>query len=96
MPLQLSKWGNSLAIRLPAALTRQAGWQVNDQVDARLTPTGELVLVPVPHVPSTSVRGGLGLLAGKTDRVSPPLDSVSEEDAKLLRAVRDDDRQTHG
>lgn len=34
MPIQLCKWGNSLAIRLPTALIRQTGWQVNDQVVA--------------------------------------------------------------
>ena len=96
MPIQLCKWGNSLAIRLPAALIRQTGWQVNDQVEARLTPAGELVLTPVQSVTPTSVRAGLGRLAGRIGLADPSKEGTHKDDAALLRAVRDGDRRTRG
>jgi antitoxin MazE len=44
MRLQVAKWGNSLAIRLPVECVRAAGLQEGDSVDAEVTPTGEITL----------------------------------------------------
>ena len=46
MRLQIAKWGNSLAVRLPAAATRTAGLREGDIVDALVAPNGEITLVP--------------------------------------------------
>jgi len=46
MVLQLMKWGNSLAIRLPASQLRAAGLGEGDEVDAEFLPNGEIRLVP--------------------------------------------------
>jgi antitoxin MazE len=40
MRLRISKWGNSLALRIPADVLRQAGLQEGDDVEAELTPSG--------------------------------------------------------
>jgi antitoxin component of MazEF toxin-antitoxin module len=90
MSLQVAKWGNSLAVRLPAALVRQAGWKAGDEIEARLTSSGSLTLAPVPQVAPSSVRAGLGLLA---NRKRSPI-ARDDPDAGLLRAVRTDDRRT--
>lgn len=45
MKLQIAKWGNSLAVRLPLECTRAAGLQEGDSVEASITPTGEITLV---------------------------------------------------
>lgn len=91
MPLQIARWGNSLAIRLPATLVRQAGLSAQDEVDVRLTPAGELVLTPLPSAIATDVRAGLGMLSSRRSLVRED----DAEDAALLCAIREDDRQTH-
>ncbi|MHB8255075.1 MAG: AbrB/MazE/SpoVT family DNA-binding domain-containing protein [Acidiferrobacter sp.] len=47
MRLQIAKWGNSLAVRLPAECLRATGLKVGDSVEAVMTPEGGLSLVPV-------------------------------------------------
>lgn len=44
MNLQIAKWGNSLALRLPADMARRLGVREGDTLDARLTVDGGLVL----------------------------------------------------
>lgn len=46
MRLQLAKWGNSLAIRLPAECVRAVGLHEGDAIDAEITPLGEIRLTP--------------------------------------------------
>src|SRR5450759_1726045 len=46
MKLQLAKWGNSLAVRLPVECTRAAGLREGDTVEAEVTPVGEIKLTP--------------------------------------------------
>jgi len=48
MRLQLAKWGNSLAVRLPVECTRAAGLREGDTVEAEVTPIGEIKLTPAP------------------------------------------------
>ena len=44
MNLHIAKWGNSLAVRLPAAYVRQAGLKEGDQLIAQLGTDGALHL----------------------------------------------------
>jgi antitoxin MazE len=44
MKLQVAKWGNSLAIRLPVECLRAAGLKEGDEVEAEVTPSGEIRL----------------------------------------------------
>lgn len=46
MKLQIAKWGNSLAVRLPAECARAAGLKEGDSVEANITPAGEITLSP--------------------------------------------------
>lgn len=46
MKLQVSRWGNSLAVRLPVECTRAAGLKEGDSVEANITPSGEITLAP--------------------------------------------------
>jgi antitoxin MazE len=46
MRLQLARWGNSLAVRLPAECVRAAGLREGDSVDAEITPAGGITLTP--------------------------------------------------
>jgi antitoxin MazE len=42
--LTIAKWGNSLAIRIPLPLAREAGLAEGDQVSVGLTKDGDLIL----------------------------------------------------
>ena len=46
MKLQVSKWGNSLAVRLPADYARTAGLREGDMVEADVSPTGSMMITP--------------------------------------------------
>ncbi len=46
MRLQLAKWGNSLAVRLPRKCTRAAGLREGDQVEASIAREGIITLMP--------------------------------------------------
>lgn len=46
MHLQVAKWGNSLAMRLPVELVRRFGLQDGGSVEAQLTADGALTIRP--------------------------------------------------
>ncbi len=46
MRLQVAKWGNSLAVRLPVECVRAAGLHEGDSVEASITPAGVITLAP--------------------------------------------------
>ena len=46
MKLQLARWGNSLAVRLPASCVRAAGLRQGDSVEAEIAEGGKITLTP--------------------------------------------------
>lgn len=46
MKLQIAKWGNSLAVRLPMECVRAAGLKEGDSVEAEIGLAGEILLTP--------------------------------------------------
>jgi antitoxin MazE len=46
MRLQVAKWGNSLAVRLPVECTRATGLKEGDSVEASITAAGAISLAP--------------------------------------------------
>jgi antitoxin MazE len=46
MNLQIAKWGNSLALRIPAEVVRQLGLREGATVEAQLTVDGTLSIRP--------------------------------------------------
>lgn len=46
MDLQVAKWGNSLALRIPAELVRRLGLREGATVEAQLTVDGSLSIRP--------------------------------------------------
>jgi len=90
--LQIAKWGNSLAVRLPAALIKEIGWHAGDLIDISAKGQGKLELVsPAPASAPTNVRAMMGML-----RNSPrtPLDP-NDPDYALHMAIKADDDRTH-
>lgn len=46
MNIRISKWGNSLALRIPAAVIKEIQLKEGDTVEANLTSDGSLVIRP--------------------------------------------------
>ena len=46
MDLQIAKWGNSLALRIPSAVVRQLGLRDGDTVRAQVLADGALAIRP--------------------------------------------------
>lgn len=46
MNIQISKWGNSLALRIPATFIKQIHLKEGDKVEATLSMDGSLVIKP--------------------------------------------------
>jgi antitoxin MazE len=46
MDLQIAKWGNSLALRIPSEIVRRLGLREGATVEARLTVDGSLSIRP--------------------------------------------------
>ena len=44
--IQISKWGNSLALRIPATLIKQIQLKDGDQVEATLSKDGAIIIRP--------------------------------------------------
>jgi antitoxin MazE len=70
--MQISKWGNSLAIRIPAAVANELRLKAGDEIEVRVAgPAGFLVEREMTRKEAIEVlrKGGLQLPAGyKFDR----------------------------
>jgi antitoxin MazE len=74
MDLPIAKWGNSLALRLPAEIVRRFRLREGDTVDARITVDGALSIKPA-HWRRADFAAELGLA-----RAAMPMgSSVTEE-----------------
>lgn len=76
MKLRISKWGNSLAVRLPTDYTRAAGVREGDSVDAHISPTGNITLTPDRRFDKASflkkiqkLRGGIPLTSATVEEM---------------------------
>jgi antitoxin MazE len=55
MPAVLSRWGNSLAIRLPTNILEKTNFQEGDQLDVRVSRSGRITLEAVVKSPDFGV-----------------------------------------
>ncbi|CAN5360206.1 hypothetical protein BH09PSE5_BH09PSE5_48250 [soil metagenome] len=74
MDLQVSKWGNSLALRIPAEIVRQLGLREGATVEAKLTLDGSLSIRPAHWD-----RKAFALELSAARNAMPVSESVTEE-----------------
>lgn len=79
MQLQLGKWGNSLAVRLPAEYARAAGLHEGDVVEAEVTPLGEIKLTPIQPFDKAAFLERLGKLHAKMPMTEPVVEQMRRE-----------------
>lgn len=66
MPSKLSKWGNSLGVRVPSHIAERAGLQCGDQLYIRLLDSGDILVRA-----ASSGRGPTGLRSSEWRRAHP-------------------------
>lgn len=75
MNLQVAKWGNSLAVRIPADYVRQIGVKAGDQLEAHLGADGALNLKP----PAKWSRKAFAAEIARDNKLLPLGSSVMEQ-----------------
>jgi len=80
MKLQLAKWGNSLAVRLPVECTRAAGLREGDTVEAEVTPLGEIKLTPVQPFDKSAFIKHLRKLRASMPMTTTSVQMMRQED----------------
>jgi antitoxin MazE len=74
MDLQVAKWGNSLALRIPSEISRRLGLQEGSTVEAQITVDGSLSIRPAQWD-----RKAFALELAEARSTMPTSDSVMEE-----------------
>jgi antitoxin MazE len=76
MKLQVTKWGNSLAIRLPVECLRAAGLKEGDAVEVEVTPAGEIRLTVARSIDRKAflermakLRAGLPMITATVEKM---------------------------
>ncbi len=80
MKLQVAKWGNSLAVRLPVECLRAAGLHEGDSVEAEVTPTGEIRLIAEKHFDKKAFLKRISQLHHQMPMSEPVVEQMRQED----------------
>lgn len=48
MRVQVAKWGNSLAVRIPVECAREVGMKAGDALELEVASSGDIRLIPAP------------------------------------------------
>ena len=71
MELMVSKWGNSLAVRLPAESAKRIGVGEGDTLIAEVSADGRLVLAPEGHAIGKAESRRLRQFLGRQKETAP-------------------------
>jgi len=79
MKLQISRWGNSLAVRLPVECTRAAGLKEGDSVEASITAAGEITLAPERAFDKDAFLKRIDKLHASMPMTAPVVETMRQE-----------------
>jgi antitoxin MazE len=80
MKLQVAKWGNSLAVRLPAECARAAGLKEGDSVEADIGPAGNITLTPTQAFDKSAFIKKIRKLRAGMSMTTATVESMRSED----------------
>ncbi|MCR4298963.1 MAG: AbrB/MazE/SpoVT family DNA-binding domain-containing protein [Gallionella sp.] len=80
MRLQVSRWGNSLAVRLPVECTRAAGLKEGDSVEASVTPAGAITLAPERVFDKAAFLARITKLHATMPMTAPVVETMRQEE----------------
>lgn len=79
MKLQVSRWGNSLAVRLPVECTRATGLKEGDSVEASITPAGAITLAPEKSFDKTAFMTRITKMHASMPMTVPVVETMRQE-----------------
>lgn len=79
MKLQVSRWGNSLAVRLPVECTRATGLKEGDSVEASITPAGAINLAPERAFDKAAFLTRIAKLHASMPMTAPVVETMRQE-----------------
>ncbi len=79
MRLQISKWGNSLAVRLPVECTRAIGLKEGDSVEASITQAGEITLAPERAFDKAAFLARIAKLHASMPMTAPVVETIRQD-----------------
>ena len=79
MRIQVAKWGNSLALRLPAACVRAAGLREGDSVNAEMGRAGDIVLTPAKSFDKGAFLEGVRRVRQKMKKSAPVVEKMRRQ-----------------
>ena len=79
MQSNIARWGNSLAVRLPARHLRAMGLREGAAVEVSVTPAGELKLTPVATFNKAAFLKRLDSLHRRMPRSAPVVEALRRE-----------------
>lgn len=80
MKLQIAKWGNSLAVRLPVECTRASGLKEGDTVEASVTKAGEITLAPERVFDKKAFLTRIAKLHASMPMTAPVVETMRQEE----------------
>lgn len=80
MRMQISKWGNSLAVRLPMEYIRAVGLKEGDELNAEVTPLGEIRLIPAQAFDKPAFLARLAEVRRAMPMTAPVVEAMRRED----------------
>jgi antitoxin MazE len=79
MRLQVAKWGNSLAVRLPVECTRAAGLKEGDCVEASISATGAIILASEKLFDKSAFLTRIAKLHAAIPMTAPVVEAMRQE-----------------
>ncbi len=79
MKLQIAKWGNSLAVRLPVECVRAAGLREGDSIEAEITSTGDITLTANKVFDKAAFLARVRKLHAKMPMTEPVVEQMRRE-----------------
>lgn len=80
MKIQVSKWGNSLAVRLPADYARTVGLREGDMVEADISPSGAMTIIPDQAFDKQAFLRRVRRLRSGMKMTTPTVETMRRED----------------
>jgi antitoxin MazE len=79
MRLQIGKWGNSLAVRLPTALLQKVLFKEGDVLEVQIEPDGTLHLLPTHNFDKSAFLFKLNKLRQKLPGTKSVIETMRQE-----------------
>ena len=80
MKLQVAKWGNSLAVRLPTECIRATGLKEGDSVEAEVSRSGEITLTPAQAFDKAAFLKKIRKLRAGMPMTTTTVEAMRQED----------------